>query len=287
MPRWRWFVGAAFWLLMCRTASAAPELEWESSWRRVGVIEYAVTGALLSEYVIVRFLVPPSDGALWSSELPMDGPARDTLRLSTRRARRTADIVSDGLDYGLLAHSLVLDPWFVAGAAHENGDVGFQLFVIGLGSHSASLALTATVKRLTRRQRPLSLFCQKDSNYAPECGTEAEYRSFFSNHAASTATSAGLICAHHTALPLYGGGMADAAACVVACSMAVTTGILRVASEQHWLSDVLAAQAIGATLGFVLPTLIYYDNDPEASGSGVQQPGTAPAPVFLNWATVF
>jgi membrane-associated phospholipid phosphatase len=69
--------------------------------------------------------------------------------------------------------------------------------------------------------------------------------------------------------------------------MAVTTGILRVASDQHWLSDVLAAQAIGATLGFVLPTLIYYDSDQEAPGSDVQPPSTPPAPVFLSWHTVF
>lgn len=272
---------------MSQTASADPEVEWKPSWRRVGATEYVVTGALLSEYVIIRFLVPPSGGAAWSSTLPMDAPARDTLRLTTRGARRTADIVSSGLDYGLLAHSLVVDPWIVAGAVHEDGDVGFQLFIIGLGSHSASLALTATVKRLARRQRPFSLSCRREANYARECGTEDEYRSFFSNHSASTATSAGLICAHHTALPLYGGGIADAAACVVACSIAVTTGVLRVASDQHWLSDVLTAQAIGATLGFVLPTVIYYDDDEEGSGSNVQQPGTAPAPVFFSWSTAF
>jgi hypothetical protein len=161
-----------------------------------------------------------------------------------------------------------------------------QMFVIGLGSHSASLALTATVKRLASRERPLSRGCRKDASYADECGTDAEHRSFFSNHSASTATSAGLICAHHTHLPLYGGGTADAAACIVACSVAAATGVLRVASDQHWLSDVLFAQAIGATLGFILPTVIYYGAG-EDTASGAQQAGSAPAPSLLTWSTVF
>src|SRR5690606_36190453 len=72
------------------------------------------------------------------------------------------------------------------------------------------------------------------------------------------ATGAGLACAHHTHLPLYGGGIADLRACLGAVTLTLTTGALRIASDKHWATDVLTGHLIGFSVGYVLPSLLYY-----------------------------
>src|SRR5207253_5621614 len=56
---------------------------------------------------------------------------------------------------------------------------------------------------------------------------------FYSGHAAATATSAGLTCAHHQHLPLYGGGLADLVPCLVMSGVSIVTGISRIGARSE------------------------------------------------------
>jgi membrane-associated phospholipid phosphatase len=82
--------------------------------------------------------------------------------------------------------------------------------------------------------------------------------SFYSGHAAVTATGAGLICAHHTQLSLYQNDLLDQGTCALAVLGTALTGAMRIASDNHWASDVLIGHLMGYTSGYLLPTLLYY-----------------------------
>ena len=69
---------------------------------------------------------------------------------------------------------------------------------------------------------------------------------------------AALTCVHHQHLPLYGGGFANLAPCLVMMGVAATTGVLRLVYDEHWASDVITGWAVGAASGYVLPSLLHY-----------------------------
>jgi membrane-associated phospholipid phosphatase len=75
---------------------------------------------------------------------------------------------------------------------------------------------------------------------------------------AATATGAGLVCAHHTQLSLCGNRALDTATCVTAVLGTAVTGAMRIASDNHWASDVIVGHLAGYLSGYLLPTLLYY-----------------------------
>ncbi|HEV8549343.1 MAG TPA: phosphatase PAP2 family protein, partial [Polyangiaceae bacterium] len=89
--------------------------------------------------------------------------------------------------------------------------------------------------------------------------------SFMSGHTTIAFTGAGLICAHHQHLPLYGGGAPDLLACIAALGAATTAGAMRVAADKHYATDVLLGMGVGLFAGYGLPNLLHY-------GAGNGQP---------------
>jgi membrane-associated phospholipid phosphatase len=66
------------------------------------------------------------------------------------------------------------------------------------------------------------------------------------------------MCAHHTHLPLYGGGAGDVLACSTALAGATLSGMSRIVADRHYASDVLAAATVGILSGYLLPELLHY-----------------------------
>lgn len=258
--------------------SRADELEWRPEWRRVGLPEYVVTASALSGYLTVRFVAPRSDEALWREPILVDAPVRHALRLEARRGRDGTDTAADVLEYTLLAQSLAIDPWLVAGLARRSPSVGWQVFVLSAQSHSVAMLLNATTKLLTARERPYAAACSRDPNYHDACLKSDRYRSFYSSHSSISATSAGLACAHHTSVALYGDPLADAVACAGSGLLALTVGALRIVSDEHWASDVITGQLVGFSIGYLLPTLLYYRERSK------EEAGTAGAALVLEAA---
>lgn len=131
------------------------------------------------------------------------------------------------------------------------------MFVINTQAYALTFALNSATKRLTSRARPWVGTCDADPT-RQSCGSGGRYSSFYSGHAAVTATGAGLICAHHTQLSLYRGDVLDTGSCVLAVLGTAVTGALRIASDNHWASDVLVGHLMAYTSGYLLPTLLYY-----------------------------
>ena len=98
-------------------------------------------------------------------------------------------------------------------------------------------------------------------------------QSFVSGHTAIAFTGAGLTCAHHRHLPLYGGGWPDVAICVATLAAASSTAVLRVMSDRHYASDSLLGIGLGLVSGWGLPEWLHYGAGDGASESGERRSG--------------
>jgi len=90
-------------------------------------------------------------------------------------------------------------------------------------------------------------------------------------------TAAGLSCAHHTHLPIYGTRLADALACARDLTLAAADAILRIMGDRHYLTDVLAGGSIGFAFGYGLPVVLHY-----AWGGRASPPGFAIEPMAVG-----
>jgi membrane-associated phospholipid phosphatase len=266
----------AFSLLLAIAPEALAQegphrLNWQSNWRRVNGVEYAATTGIFATFVAVSFL-PPLENAVWSRPIALDDATRRGLRATTPEGRRGASQISDVFALVSYLPPILVDPLLVAGIDDENPDVAWQLFVISTQSYGLTITLNAISKRVFARSRPYAEPCARDPGYSDACKSADRFRSFYSGHSAVSATSAGLICAHHTHLPLYGGGNYDRFTCLGALAGMVVTGTLRMVADKHWHSDVVVGHLLGLSVGYLLPTLVYYRGfqskpDPDAGAA--------------------
>ncbi|MGD8861930.1 MAG: phosphatase PAP2 family protein [Myxococcales bacterium] len=190
----------------------------------------------------------------WRSQILIDSQARTLLAADTVQGRAAASEASDYLLYGLMAMPF-LDSLAVAGAVHGSYDVGFQMAMISMQATFMTKLISGLTKNLVSRERPDVARCDEGE----EISCKAQARSFFSGHTASSFTGAGLVCAHHQNLRLYGGGAGDIAACATALGAAAAVGTLRVVADRHHLSDVVTGATVGLLSGYLLPNLLNYD----------------------------
>ncbi|HKO91027.1 MAG TPA: phosphatase PAP2 family protein, partial [Polyangiaceae bacterium] len=108
------------------------------------------------------------------------------------------------------------------------------------------------------RVRPAENGCKTDPEYSSKCDSSSLNKSFLSGHTAIAFTGAGLMCAHHQHLPLYGGGAADIATCWAALAAASAASVMRITSDNHYATDVLLGAGIGLTSGYVLQRWLHY-----------------------------
>jgi len=127
----------------------------------------------------------------------------------------------------------------------------------------------SAVNRIAARRRPCADPYPSGSPHAGGCLDSRPNASFYSGHGTVTGTSAGLLCAQHHALPLYGGPW-DTLVCLEGIALMTATGLLRIASDNHWASDVVVGSLIGFATGFTLPYLLHFRGAPpqEAQNRG-------------------
>ena len=129
---------------------------------------------------------------------------RNAILLENRDHRQTAAVVSDGIYYALAVYPLVVDTAIVTWGVHGAGDVAFQMMLINFESYALTGAIALTAEKLGR-VRPMARECATDPGYDGKCGNQGALNlSFLSGHTTIAFAGAGLMCAHHTNLPLYG-----------------------------------------------------------------------------------
>ncbi len=213
------------------------------------------TGVALAPLVFPSALAPSScrwcDGTAGSSVNPVDDWFHQHLTASVL-SRNTSNTVSSVLAFAAMPAFALGSTWFATGP-HATEGAGVRNVVIVAESVAAAEAVTQFVKYTAARQRPYAHY----ENVASAPGSELptltsdSQRSFPSGHtslAAAAGTSAAMLATLEES---------SAAPWLWATTAAVTvaTGTLRMTSESHYFSDVLAGLAIGTGCGVLFPLL--------------------------------
>lgn len=234
----------------------SPEVDWDPRWPRFRPAEYVATGVLFAASA-GSFAIRP-DPSRWTAPNDLDVAVRSGLRIRSERQSGIAKDASDVL-ITLMINHLTADALFVTWWHHGRRSVALELLLMDAEALALATAVQGLVAGLVSRQRPFGVECVGPEEQQPErCRSSNRYRSFFSGHTTAAFTSAGLVCAHHARLPLYGGGAADKAACAGALVTAAAVGTLRVVADQHYATDVLAGATWGTLVGLGLPWLLHY-----------------------------
>jgi membrane-associated phospholipid phosphatase len=240
-------------------------LHWQ--WRRWGAIDYALTVATVAGYLSVEFGAGPPAEPRWRGGILFDRSLRRLIVAETRGARDAWNTASDVLaliPQGLMVFDSLIVPLL---SDDWNTEVAWQLSVIAIQSEALTGLLSRAGHYGIARARPDTGPCIEDASYSSGCfrGTSA---SFPGGHVASAAVGAGVVCAHHLHLPLYGGGFWDTAACLTNVGIAAATGYARMAADRHYVSDTLLGAALGAATGFLLPSLVHYQGGTSGGREG-------------------
>lgn len=266
---------AVFGLLCALWASHARAAEphgidgFDPTWkyRRFGWVDAAVTGAAGGFFLTSAFVWSRPDEPRWDSPVLFDKWFRDALRADSRAGRDRARFVGDALYFSVSLAPFLVDTALVALVVRGAPDVAAQMFLVNAQAYAISGALLSGSEHLFARARPSNEPCESDPEYEFFCGVSDRNMSFISGHPGIVATSAGLLCAHHQYLKLYGSEAADLAACLVGVSAALTTGTARIINDRHYATDVLAAFGVGALTGYALPVLSFYETGSVAESS--------------------
>lgn len=237
-------------------ASASRRLTWNESWPRVRVWEYVATGASFGGVVALQVAGRPS-GANWTGNFLFDFAIRDAFGTRDPSAISAWQTIGDIPFYAAMVFP-AFDALLVAGAIHGNWDVAWQMIAMDLEAFAVALPLVYVTQYFVRRERPYAQYCGEVGGAPFSCESGNFTQSFPSGHVALVATTAGLTCAHHTRLPLYGGGVGDSMACATWIGAAALVGVARIAINKHYVTDVLAGLGIGAFAGYAVPVLLHY-----------------------------
>jgi membrane-associated phospholipid phosphatase len=249
-----------------RVAHADPtKVEWSQDWPRVEWWEVVAALSLTVGDTEFEDRVPLPNHATWTQPILFDTTARNLLRGRTAAIQQFASTSTDLMYKAGALVPFVVDDYFAAAAVHQNADVGWQLAAIDFQSFGIAGLVSLAAEHGVGRARPYTLSCDSNNqvldaqgHLMQTCGTGNDFRSFYSGHATATATTAGLVCVHHQHLPLFGGGFADLAPCLIMIGVSATTGVLRVVYDEHWASDVMIGWADGILSGYVLPSLMHF-----------------------------
>ena len=247
---------------------------WRESWPTFSWPEGVATvsaGALTLALALHQQPAQPR----WSGGILFDDAVRNSLRLHSPADRLSVRHVGDWTYYTAPVLPLIVDPLLAALAARGDGKAALNLELVGLEAFSYAGLLSLTSTRIAVRERPDVTECRREHPDGIGCGSDTE--SFWSGHTAIVAASAGLVCASHRYMPLWGSPVADGGACALAATSALVTGFSRMTADRHYATDVIIGTGVGFGFGYAVPVLLHYSrkkNDivvavqPDALGSG-------------------
>lgn len=245
-------------LSQARRDQAAPEHPlWQDSWPTVSWLEAGATMAA-GAATLALALRGPSRQSRWQGGILFDEDVRSALRLESASHREQARSIGDVTYFAAPLIPLLIDP--LVAWSHGDGKAARNMAWIGLEAFSYSGLLSFASTSISARERPDSSECLRHNADGSGCAVDTE--SFWSGHSTITATSAGVVCANHRYMPLWGHPVADASACAVAVGSALTTAVSRVAADRHYATDVLVGMGLGFGVGYAVPVLLHYSHAP-------------------------
>jgi membrane-associated phospholipid phosphatase len=254
------------------TQKRAPSLAKRLSWRWPEFRYYQI-GLLAGQVLTAIASVAIPGEERMSARNGFDDAARDALRVKIPEGGRYARDASD-VGLVLLINQRFVDNLIVTWWFHDKGSTAWQMTLIDAQTISFSASINSIVAGAAGRERPYSRGYCNDSpeDESTDCRGNNRFRSFFSGHATAAFTMAALTCVHHAELPLYGGGPAEAVPCVTSLAVASGVSLLRVAADQHYLTDVLTGAAFGVASGVAIPYAFHYAFEQTGDKAGTNAP---------------
>jgi membrane-associated phospholipid phosphatase len=225
---------------------------WRREWPTFSPLEGAATILAGAGTVVLFMLKPPSDPR-WEGGILFDDSVRSGLRLESASARQKARTWGDVPYFAAPVIPLIIDPLIAAWLVRGDTKAAFNLGAIGLEAFSYAGLASFVSTRLSVRERPDSTECRRQGG---DCESDTE--AFYSGHTTIAAASAGIVCANHRVMPLWGSRVADVGACALATTGAVVTGVSRLMSDRHYTTDVIVGFGFGFGFGYAVPTLLHY-----------------------------
>jgi membrane-associated phospholipid phosphatase len=226
-------------------------------------LDASITGALgLSVLLLAIYqpeLLPKS--CLWCTPPGIDVEVRNAL--VWKGGERTADTLSTLLDAAIPASAAT----YLLLSANGYGEfsAGMVDTLLVTEAAAAALLLNQVVKLLAGRKRPYAFF-ENDLGYSKS----EDNLSFYGGHVsfAFSVTAATVTVA---AMRGYAGVGIFAG---VGFTLSAVVGYLRIAADQHYLTDILIGSAVGGLIGWAVPRIFHSPTpgDPTPSGTGMRVP---------------
>jgi membrane-associated phospholipid phosphatase len=253
-------LGAALTLVEGEARAEEPHrLEW--TYPRFRPVEYVAAGLATGAGLYLEGATRGNPDNQLRGGILLDEVTRDVLVAGSADTRDTVATVSDYLWHST-QYFPVLDSLITPLVSDRgNLDVAMQMTLINWQVQGVAFLITRATHRVIGRSRPVRVGCADDETYDPICAEDPRIgatASFLSGHTSMAFAGAALTCSHHISLPLYGGNAADAGICALTLVSASTIGVLRIVSDRHWWTDVMAGAGVGLATGFGLPFLLHY-----------------------------
>lgn len=234
-------------------------VDWRPEWPRYSFDELVLTAGLGLLLVAAEALPTDAFEPNWTGGILFDDPVREGLRLRSFNQRDSSAIAAEVMQWVLIGFPFVIDALAVAGIGEGSWDMALQMGLISVEAYVISLVFWRITSLLARRERPLTAACAAGDT-SPHCSDPnlRSTESFFSNQTSNAFTGAGLVCLHHTTMPLFGDEAADATACIGSLTVGAMVGLLRVMSDFEYLTDVITGALVGLASGWLLPYLLHY-----------------------------
>jgi len=225
---------------------------WRKEWPEFRISEGAATlGAGLATVAII--LIGPIEQPRWQGPILFDDAVRDAIRVNDPEARKTYRAIGDWT-YRFSPLLPLLDVFVVSAIGHRDKKLTLNLGGMLAEAYSYSGLMSFISTQVSARKRPYSN-CEE--------GRECDTQSFYSGHSTIAATGAGLMCANHTRIALYGNPVLDIGACVLASANALVTAVTRLNADRHYATDVIAGTSLGFAFGYAVPVLFHYSYGPD------------------------
>jgi membrane-associated phospholipid phosphatase len=256
---------------------------WRRSWPEYSWGEGAATvlAGLGTGYFFLQ--APPSEPR-WQGGILFDDAVRNAVRLESASGRQRLRSVGDMPYYLAPLLPLIVDPLVVSWLVRDDPKLAYNLAFMGLEAFSYAGLASFVSTRLSVRERPDTTQCRREHPDFEGCRADTE--AFWSGHTSIVAASAGLVCANHQYVPLWGSPAADASACALAASGALLTAGSRLMADRHYASDVIVGMGVGFGFGYAVPVLLHYTRRAAAVGVTIQ-PDARGDGASLNVAGVF
>jgi membrane-associated phospholipid phosphatase len=228
-------------LLWPKAAASEPvEVVWSD--------DVPVTVTLLAGWLVLSALqdeIVGHDCAWCGGPGPADRAVRGALLAPAPRDANTASNVM--LFAAAPAFSLAAS-LITARLAGDSRIVFAEDVLLAAESFALAGLVTGLVKISVRRTRPYVHYGGDDPLYSEH---SVDVTGFFSGHSSLAAS----VAASTATLAFLRGRASAPWIALAGGAVAVTTGMLRIAADRHYLSDVLAGLALGTAVGILVPVL--------------------------------